>query len=348
MKLPSRLGFTVLTAPLLLMTMAAHAVTSVDLNSYQLVARYALPEPTRTPPPPGSLLAQEASAVTWNRDTNTLFVVGDGSTSITQISLTGQLIDSMTLGKDPSKPQGTAYYDIEGLAYVGSGKFVLVEERLRTVSQFTYVPNTTLNYADSQHVKLGTTVGNIGLEGIAFDPQSGGFVAVKESGPSGVFQTTIDFAAGTASNGSAGTLNSLNLFDPSKAGLLDFADVFALSNIAGIGAADQGNLLFLSQESGKVVKTDRAGNVLGSLTIPLLPGVPGSTQLSVADQGHEGITMDGNGILYMVAENGGGSINNPELWVYAPVPEPGPLSLMLAGLGAMGFVVRRRRTKATR
>jgi uncharacterized protein YjiK len=101
--------------------------------------------------------------------------------------------------------------------------------------------------------------------------------------------------------------------------------------------ADHGNLLFLSQESGRVVKTDRAGNILGSLSIPLLTGGP------VPDQSHEGLTMDDNGIIYMVAENGGGDINNPELWVYAPVPEPGPLSLMLAGLGALGFVVARRK-----
>jgi PEP-CTERM motif len=76
--------------------------------------------------------------------------------------------------------------------------------------------------------------------------------------------------------------------------------------------------------------------------------VPGTTQLSVLDQQHEGITMDDNGFIYMVAENGGGDINNPELWVYAPVPEPGPLSLMLAGLGAIGFVVGRRNAKVIR
>jgi hypothetical protein len=51
--------------------------------------------------------------------------VGDGGTSIVQVSLTGALINSMTLGLDPTKPQGTAYYDPEGLTYVGGGKFIV-------------------------------------------------------------------------------------------------------------------------------------------------------------------------------------------------------------------------------
>jgi hypothetical protein len=37
---------------------------------------------------------------------------------------------------------------------------VLSEERDRQLDLFTYVPNTTLNRADVQTVKLGTTVGN--------------------------------------------------------------------------------------------------------------------------------------------------------------------------------------------
>ena len=43
------------------------------------------------------MLAQEASGVTYNWVTNTLFVAGDGGTSIVQVSKTGGLIDSMTL-----------------------------------------------------------------------------------------------------------------------------------------------------------------------------------------------------------------------------------------------------------
>src|ERR1700750_2424975 len=41
-------------------------VTSVDLSTYIRTGRFDLPEPTRTAHPPNSLLAQEASAVTYD------------------------------------------------------------------------------------------------------------------------------------------------------------------------------------------------------------------------------------------------------------------------------------------
>ncbi len=289
-------------------------INDIDLSKYSRIGRFDLPEPKRTTAPTNSALAQEVSAVTYNVDTDTLFVVGDGGTSIVQVSKTGVLIDSMTLAPGNS-PQGTTFYDPEGLAYVGGGKFALVEERDRQVSLFTYTPNTTLTRANVQTVKLGTTIGNVGIEGITYDPQTSGFIAVKEITPAGIFQTTIDFAAGTASNGSPTAVNSTNLFDPAKAGLGDFADVYALSNVAALnGKADSGNLLVLSQADGKIVEVDRAGNVLSTLSIVSDSGNP----LSLADQQHEGLTVDKDGNLYVVSENGGGSIDNPQLWVYAP------------------------------
>ena len=118
--------------------------TSVDLSTYVRVGRFDLPEPTRTTPPANSLLAQEASAVTYDWDTDTLFVVGDGGTSVVQVSKTGQLIDSMTLAPG-SSPQGTDFYDTEGITYVGGGKFVLIEERYRQANLFTYVAGGTLH-----------------------------------------------------------------------------------------------------------------------------------------------------------------------------------------------------------
>jgi uncharacterized protein YjiK len=297
------------------------AITGVDLSRYALTGRYDLPEPTRTQAPPNSLLAQEASSVTYDWDTGTLFVVGDGGTSVVQVSKTGQLIDSMTLAPGDS-PQGTTFYDTEAITYVGSGQFVLGEERYRQLDLFTYVPGGVLTAADVQTVKLGTTIGNIGIEGVSSDPQtstpgSPGFIAVKEKQPESIFQTNIDWAAGTATNGSATTDESTNLFDPALAGLNDFSDVFALSNLPNLTGPDTSHLLIISQESGKIENVDRSGNVESSLTIED-PNSP----ISVADETHEGVTMDRDGNLYTVSEDGGGDENHPQLWVYSPTNAP--------------------------
>ena len=152
---------------------SASPVTTVNLSLYVRIGRFDLPEPTRTAAPAGSVLAQEVSAVTYNWDTDTLFVVGDGGTSVVQVTKTGTLIDSMTLASG-SSPQGTDFFDPEGLTYVGNGKFVMVEERDRQAVLFTYAPGTTLSRGGAQTVKLGTFAPNIGIEGMSYDPRRTG------------------------------------------------------------------------------------------------------------------------------------------------------------------------------
>ena len=301
---------------------------TVDLSTYIRVGRYDLPEPTRTAHPTNNLLAQEASGVTYNWDTNTLFIVGDGTTAVTQVSLTGQFIDTMTLAQGNSA-QGTEFYDSEGITYIGNGQFVMTEERDRQVVLFTYTAGTTLTRSNAKTVKLGTFAPNTGTEGLSYDPLTGGYIVLKEIEPIGIFQTYIDFNAGTATNGSATTENSTNLFDPALLGFTDVADVFTLSNLPTLsGQPLYNNLLVLSQENAKVVNVDRNGTIYSTLTIVSDPGNP----LDAANQQHEGLTMDRNGNLYIVNENGGGDINHPQLWVYAPstVPNQAPTAVALA------------------
>lgn len=278
----------------------------IDLSTYHQVGTYSLPEPNATSV---NLLAQEASAVTYDKDTDTLFVVGDGSTAVVQVSKTGELINSMTLAEDPARPQGTSFYDTEGIAYLGGGQFALVEERYRQVSRITYTAGTTIGTADARTVKLGTTIGNIGLEGMGYDPETGMFVLAKEVDPLGVFLTGIDFDAGAATNGSATTENSVNLFDPAKAGLSTFNDVFALSNVLPVSAPDYGELLLLSAPDGMLVKLDRSGKLQSRLNV------------GAAAQ-NEGLTVDSDYTVYTVNEVGGGD-GHPQLFVFASAcPSP--------------------------
>lgn len=302
-------------------TLPAHA--ALDLSTYTRIGAYDLPVGNGS-----NQLAREASAVTWNWDTNSLFVIGDEGTALVELSLTGQLLGSMQL---------TGYGDPEGLAYVGNGQFVIAEERTRVASKLGYSAGTTFAYASAQNVKLGTTIGNIGHEGLTYDAAQGDFIFVKEKQPLGIFQTRIDFANGTASNGSPTTVMPTNLFNPAVLGLLDIADVASLSTISALaGTAAAGNLLVLSEESGKVLEVDRSGTILGSLDV----GIPAQ---------HEGITVDRNGNIYIVSELGGGNIDRPQLWVFAaptaPVPEPESWAMMVAGLAGVAAFARRRRAK---
>jgi uncharacterized protein YjiK len=292
---------------------AAAGLSGVDLSTYVRVGRYDLPAPWNRTPPSGSLLAQEASSVTYDWDTGTLFVVGDGGTSVVQVTTTGQYVDSMTLPAG-SSPAGNEFYDTEGITYIGSGQFVITEERYRQVDRFTYVPNTTLTRAATKTVKLGTTIGNVGLEGVSNDPQTGGFLLAKETDPQGLFQTNIDWDAGTATNGSATTENSTNLFDPTLLGLGDVSDVYALANVPTLaGTPDASHLLIISQQSGKVVNADRSGTVHSSLQLVADADNP----LSIQDQTDEGVTLGPDGTLYVVNEQGGGA-SHPQLWVFNP------------------------------
>lgn len=126
-----------LTSCTALCGIATAAVSSIDFSTYVRVGRYELPEPTRTVALLNSLLVQEASGMTCNRDTDTIFLIGAGSASVVQISKTGELIDSMTLALGTS-PQGTSFYDTEGITYIGGGQFVIVEELYRQANLFTY------------------------------------------------------------------------------------------------------------------------------------------------------------------------------------------------------------------
>lgn len=292
--------------------LAAAAPTSVNLSSYTLSGSYSLPS-----------AASEASAITYNWNTGTFFVLGDEGDALVEVSKTGQQLSRMTLSN---------FNDTEGLTYVGNGQFVVTEERLRDAYKFTYIANGNANRTALAAADLGTTIGNIGIEGISYDPRNGSFVTVKEKDPQGVFNNQITFGTPGGAQGSA-TITSI--FTPNL-GVIDLSDVQVLSVVPSLlGTADENNLLVLSQESSLLMEVTRGGTILSSFDLKLLTG------------NAEGVTIDPvTGKIYIVAEDsyaiGGSTLF--ELTPPAEVPVPAALPLFGSALAGLAAFKRRRRS----
>jgi uncharacterized protein YjiK len=300
-------------------SLAASPISSINLANYRVTGNFALDTLGG--------LGLEASAVTYARDRGSLFFVPDEGLGVVEISKTGVTLGSMTFSGWPAASTNT---DAEGLTYLGGGVLVVAEERLQDAFRFSYVPGGSVNLATADFVSIGATVGNIGTEGISYDPRNGSFVSVKQDSPQEILTGTMSFSAG------GGVSTMTQLFEPALLGLESLSDVQALSPVdalAGSPAAD--NLLILSLDSRRLVETSRTGTILSSFDLA-----------SLTTQAIEGVTVDELGTIYLVAEDTGSP--SSRLFVLTPVPEPETHAMLLVGLALVGCRLRQRGLQARR
>ena len=203
---------------------ASASAAPINLGNYQVTGNFTL----------DSLggLGLEASAVTYARDRGTLFFVGDEGRGVVEISRTGQTLGSMTFSNWPAASTNN---DAEGLTYLGNGVLVVAEERLQDAFRFSYVAGGSVALAGADFVSIGATVGNVGTEGISFDPRDGSFVTVKQDNPQAVLAGALTFAVG------GGVSMMAPLFDADAVlGLASLSDVQTLSVVDALVADRRG------------------------------------------------------------------------------------------------------------
>ncbi|RYD20532.1 MAG: hypothetical protein EOP88_14745 [Verrucomicrobiaceae bacterium] len=202
--------------------------------------------------------------------------------------------------------EARALNDPEGVSYLGGGKFAIADERRQVAVVVTYDPATIPDLAllSQSSYPYGTSNSNTGLEGVAYDPINQSLWGVRELKPVQVFE--MEKFPAVRTGGPVVVSQPIERKHISRPGIAQLSDIYVMAESAWFGATDprRQNILLLARQLRKVFEMNRHGQVVGTLDLAFL----NSTTI-------EGITMDDDGNLYLVAEQ---SVLPPKLHVFGP------------------------------
>ena len=228
-------------------------------------------------------IPNDLSGITYNPLANTLFMVQNGDPTVYETDLSGNVLREIELKN---------FEDTEGIVHITGTRFAVVEERRGKVIFFDISSNTnSVNYNNTDKVTLASSLGpwggNTGLEGITYYPLAAKILTVKEKTPKRYYDFSMPTSFPvTLSASEVGVVCDLTQ-NP-----FGFSDVAGIHHLGLSGATDPTtgtHTLLLSEENRVLVEVDADCHEISRLSF------------SYINQ-PEGVTMDNNGTIYIVAE----------------------------------------------
>jgi uncharacterized protein YjiK len=223
---------------------------------------------------------ENASSMSYNNETGTLFTTLNRPPHIVELSREGEVLRRIPVaGVD----------DLEGISHVAGNLFVVIDERLQQIYRVTLAADTArIDVTNAPRLGLGLfQSGNLGFEGVTWDEKHHRLFVAKEKPPR-VFE--ID-GLPRLMEGQGANLQ-IREWQPRQAFWRFLRDLSSLSRHDG-----SGHMFLLSDESKMLAEYDANDELVGLM--PLWRGFHGLTA-SVPQA--EGVAIGRDGTIYLISE----------------------------------------------
>ncbi|MEM7304496.1 MAG: SdiA-regulated domain-containing protein [Pseudomonadota bacterium] len=226
-------------------------------------------------PIPG--IDKNASGMTFNRDTNTLWVIVNSPTYLVELDLAFNLLRRIDMKN---------FKDTEAITYIGNDEYLLTDERDQSITLAKIDTQTTaLDKNNLEKIVLNFHgYSNKGLEGIAVDYLTNTIYAVRERDPMVLMKIT-------------GFIENNNRIQIEKYDQINIDGLY-MDDLSGLHFdVNSGHLLFLSDESKLLAEIDLEGKKISYMDLE-----KGFNNLKQSIPQAEGVVLDDEGHLYIVSE----------------------------------------------